>query len=58
MAEGSHTDVALGQVDPVQVERLQKKVVEDTEREGGTVHEFNPDATPEQKAASVKKVPI
>jgi TRAP-type C4-dicarboxylate transport system substrate-binding protein len=55
MAEMTHADEALHHVE-AQLERLEKKVVEDTEKEGGTVHEFNPDATPEQKAASVKKV--
>jgi hypothetical protein len=42
--------------DAAQVERAEKKIVSDTEKEGGTVHEFNPDSTPKEKAAAVKKV--
>jgi len=39
-----------------QIQREERKIVEDTERAGGTVHEFNPDASPQQKAAALKKV--
>lgn len=39
-----------------QINREQRKIVEDTERAGGTIHEFNPDATPQQKAAALRKV--
>jgi hypothetical protein len=39
-----------------QINREQKKIVDDTEKAGGTVHEFNPDATPQQKAAALRKV--
>jgi len=49
MADLSGADVA-------QIHREEKKVVEDTEKEGGTVHEFNPDASPQQKAAAAGKV--
>jgi hypothetical protein len=41
--------------DPAQVERAERKIVSDTEKQGGTVHEFNPDASPKEKAAAVKK---
>ena len=44
--------------DPAQVKREERKIVEDTENQGGTVHEFNPDADPKEKAAAVKKVPF
>jgi hypothetical protein len=39
-----------------QINREQKKIVDDTEKAGGTVHEFDPDATPQQKAAALRKV--
>jgi hypothetical protein len=48
--------VELSGADAAQIHREEKKVVDDTERAGGTVHEFNPDATPQQKAAAVGKV--
>jgi hypothetical protein len=44
--------------DTAQVKREEKKIVEETEKAGGTVHEFNPDASPEQKAASAAKVQL
>ena len=43
-------------VDTGQVKREEKKIVEETQKAGGTVHEFNPDATPQQKAAVAAKV--
>jgi TRAP-type C4-dicarboxylate transport system substrate-binding protein len=49
MAEVAHSDTE-------QVRREEKKIVEDTEKAGGTVHEFNPDASPQQKAAATRKV--
>ena len=51
MAEAAHE--AEGEQ---QIKREQRKIVEDTERAGGTIHEFNPDATPAEKAASLRKV--
>jgi hypothetical protein len=44
--------------DSAQVKKEEKKIVEETEQAGGTVHEFNPDATPQQKAAAAAKVSI
>ena len=46
----------LSGADAAQIKREEKKVVDDTEKEGGTVHEFNPDASPQQKAAAVGRV--
>ena len=46
------------QLDPLQVEREERKIVEETEKAGGTVHEFDPDASPAQKAAQAGKVMI
>ena len=51
MAEAAHETEGEQQIN-----REQKKIVDDTERAGGTVHEFNPDATPQQKAAALRKV--
>lgn len=42
----------------LEVKREERKIVEETEKAGGTVHEFNPDASPEQKAAHAGKVMI
>jgi hypothetical protein len=39
------------------VAREEKNLAADTERAGGIVHEFDPDASPAEKAAGVKKVP-
>lgn len=44
--------------DTIQVKKEERKIVEDTEKAGGTVHEFNPDSTPQQKAATAAKVSI
>jgi hypothetical protein len=44
--------------DHEQAEREQKKMVDETQKAGGTVYEFDPDATPSQKAATAGKVPI
>jgi hypothetical protein len=44
--------------DLLEVKREERKIVEETEKAGGTVHEFNPDASPEQKAAHAGKVMI
>jgi len=52
MAEAAAQEAAGEQ----QIKREEKKIVDDTERAGGTVHEFNPDATPQQKAAALRKV--
>jgi hypothetical protein len=46
----------LSGADAAQIKREEKKVVDDTEKAGGTVHEFNPDASPQQKAAAVGRV--
>jgi len=56
MTDTLHTDGAIPHGDTAQVERLEKKMVAETEKAGGTVHEFNPDESPQQKAAGVKKV--
>ena len=50
MAEGRQADAEQ------QIKREERKIVEETERAGGHVHEFNPDASPEQKAAALRKV--
>jgi hypothetical protein len=42
--------------DPVQVKREERRIVEETEKAGGTVHEFDPDASPAEKAAEIGKV--
>jgi hypothetical protein len=39
-----------------QAKREERKIVQDTEKAGGTVHEFNPDASPAQKAAALRSV--
>ena len=44
------------QPDPLQVKREERRIVEETEKAGGTVHEFNPDASPAEKAADAGKV--
>ena len=46
------------QPDPLQVKREERRIVEETEKAGGTVHEFNPDASPAEKAANAGKVMI
>ena len=46
------------QPDFLQVEMEERKIVEETEKAGGTVHEFNPDASPAQKAAEAGRVMI
>lgn len=56
MADSPKADTFAPSVDAAQVERVEKKLVEETKKEGGTVHEFNPDASPQEKAAGVKKV--
>jgi len=43
--------------DPEQIKREERKIVEETEKAGGHVHEFNPDASPAEKAAAAGKVP-
>ena len=44
------------QLDMAQVEREERRIIEETEKAGGTVHEFNPDASPKEKAASAGEV--
>jgi hypothetical protein len=39
-----------------QAKRDERKIVDDTQKAGGTVHEFDPDATPQQKAAALRSV--
>lgn len=46
----------LPQSDTDQVKREEKNIVEETKLAGGTVHEFDPHATPQQKAAAAGKV--
>jgi TRAP-type C4-dicarboxylate transport system substrate-binding protein len=46
------------QTDTARVEREEKKIVEETKKAGGTVHEFSPDASPQEKAAATKEVPF
>ena len=50
MSEAHEPDIA-------EVEREERKIVEETQMAGGTIHEFNPDASPQEKAAALKKVP-
>lgn len=49
MSEAHEPDIA-------EVEREERKIVEETQMAGGTIHEFNPDASPQEKAAALKKV--
>jgi hypothetical protein len=42
--------------DPMQIKREERRIVEETEKAGGTVHEFDPNASPAQKAADTGKV--
>jgi len=51
MAETAHEAEAEQQIN-----REQRKIVEDTEKAGGTIHEFNPDSSPAEKAAALRKV--
>ena len=42
--------------DPMQVKREERRIIEETKKAGGTVHEFDPDASPAEKAADIGKV--
>lgn len=44
------------ELDEQQIKRQERKIVEETENAGGTVHEFNPDLSPAQKAAAAGRV--
>lgn len=52
----SHSAIPEPIPDPVQVKREERRIVEETEKAGGTVHEFDPHASPAQKAADAGKV--
>jgi hypothetical protein len=41
--------------DSAQVEREERRMVDETQKAGGTVHEFDPHASPQQKAAVAGK---
>ena len=58
MVDAHQPELQPQQPDPEQVEREERKLVEETEKAGGTVHEFNPDASPQEKAAALRKVLI
>lgn len=58
MGDAHHPQPKPQPPDPRQVERDEKRLVEETEKAGGTVHEFNPDASPQEKAAALRKVLI
>jgi len=57
MADGQPQAPPEPQSDREQIKREERKIVEDTEKAGGHVHEFNPDASPAEKAAAAGKVP-
>lgn len=48
----------ISNVDTAQLEREEKKIVEETQKAGGTVYEFDPHSSPEEKAAALRKVLI
>jgi hypothetical protein len=49
---------AVPQPDIDQMKREEKEIVEETKQAGGTVHEFDPNSTPQQKAAAAGKVSV
>lgn len=52
----SNSKMSESSPDPMQVKREERRIVEETEKAGGIVHEFDPNASPAQKAADAAKV--